>query len=71
MPSALDWNEEVVLISSFWHSDGAALSLAHHRRLMRVRCAVGHGHGAGLRAAAVWARKPGQGRFAVTAVAIF
>ena len=37
VPSALDWNEEVVLISSFWHGNGAALSLAHHRRRVRGR----------------------------------
>ena len=37
VPSALDWNEEVVLIISFWHGNGAALSLAHHCRLMRGR----------------------------------
>jgi hypothetical protein len=37
VPSALDWNEEVVLIISFWHGDGAALSREHHRRPMRGR----------------------------------
>ena len=37
VPSALDWNEEVVIISSFWHGNGAPLSRAHPRRQMRRR----------------------------------